>query len=71
MSCNCVRCDECGGSGRVWYSFYGEYLGRYRGDDLDEMDTCPECEGYGWFLCDECMLDEQEAADKSGERDDA
>ncbi len=56
MTCNCVSCGECGGSGFVWRSFDGEYLGDHRCDDLDEMEDCPQCEGEGISeLCDECQ----------------
>lgn len=47
--CTCVRCSECGGTGDVWYTSAGEYLGNCRSDDLDELDFggCPECDGLG------------------------
>lgn len=52
MNCECVRCGLCGGSGNVWFAFPGpdrggRFLGNHRSDDLDEMDTCPECYGAG------------------------
>jgi hypothetical protein len=59
--CECVSCGDCGGSGRVWYSFPGpdrggQYLGNNRCDDLDEMDTCPTCDGRGITdVCDHCQ----------------
>lgn len=55
MSCKCVLCPECDGSGSIWISFSGKYMGKFRCDDLDERDTCLECDGEGiveW--CDEC-----------------
>lgn len=61
-NCTCVSCGECDGTGRVWFAFPGpdrggRYLGRHRGDDLDEMDTCPQCDGSGITeLCDECQM---------------
>jgi len=62
--CTCQKCPECGGTGNIWISFSGKYLGRYRGDDLDELDICPECEGSGIIsMCENCMdelLAEQE-----------
>lgn len=57
MSCKCVRCTECGGTGDVWYSAIGEYLGNSRCDDLDELDSggCLDCDGSGILeMCDEC-----------------
>ena len=55
MTCKCVTCPECNGTGNVWYSFSGEYKGPNRCDDLDEMDCCQECGGDGLSeLCDEC-----------------
>ena len=61
--CTCVRCGECNGSGNVWFTFgralYGghEYLGSRRCDDLDEMETCDECNGSGITEeCDRCAL---------------
>lgn len=59
MSCKCVSCGECDGTGNVWYSFpgppRGRYLGRHRSDDLDEMETCDQCRGRGIVeMCEEC-----------------
>jgi len=54
MACECVRCPECD-AGSIWISFSGKYMGKYRCDDFDEMDTCPECDGKGIIeICDEC-----------------
>ena len=58
MACACVSCGECGGIGRVWWSFGGrEYLGNNRCDDLDELETCMACSGRGVVdgPCDECQ----------------
>ena len=63
MPCECVVCSECDGSGSIWISFSGKYMGKYRCDDFDEMDTCPECGGEGIVeVCDECreVLDPEE-----------
>lgn len=61
MTCKCVSCGECGGSGSIWISFTGKYRGKYRRDDLDERDTCPECGGEGITeLCDECRMRSEE-----------
>lgn len=52
-NCTYSPCPECGGTGGVWISFNGEHIGRYRIDDLDELDVCPECNGSGIFQeCD-------------------
>ena len=62
MECECVRCPECNGTGDIWVSFTGEYLGRYRLDDLDELETCPVCDGRGlYYLCDKCREEEADA----------
>jgi RecJ-like exonuclease len=54
--CSCVPCPECGGTGDVWWSFSGRYLGRFRCDDLDERDTCSECDGTGLLeMCQACL----------------
>lgn len=60
--CTCVHCDECGGSGNVWFSFNHKYLGRYRCDDLDELETCESCRGSGIEeMCDHCRELEDDA----------
>lgn len=64
MACECVSCRECGGSGTIWISFSGKYLGNHRCDDLDSLDSCEECGGSGLTeMCDECrdrMHEEQD-----------
>lgn len=62
--CTCVVCPECGGTGNVWWSFSGKYLGRFRLDDLDVLEPCEECGGSGIIeMCDYCaMLDEDDGA---------
>ena len=53
--CTCVPCDECNGTGWVWRSFSGEYLGNSRCDDLDTLDVCPVCDGERIVeMCDHC-----------------
>lgn len=53
--CTCSSCPSCNGTGNVWFSFTGEYLGRSRCDDLDTMETCEDCNGTGVFdTCDRC-----------------
>lgn len=60
--CECVSCSSCGGSGNVWFSLGGRYLGNHRCDDLDELETCEECRGSGTIeTFDRCaMLDDYE-----------
>lgn len=65
MTCTCTPCPFCDGSGVVWWSCNGEYLGNSRCDDLDEMEACEECDGTGIdVMCDECLLAEEEDACK-------
>ena len=66
MSCECVRCYECGGSGIVWRSFFGKYLGNRRCDDLDDFESCPECGGEG--ITEVCQ-EFQEAYEKEMEKE--
>lgn len=47
MDCKCIDCPDCGGSGRVWFSLSGEYIGRYSCDDLDHLGICDTCNGSG------------------------
>jgi RecJ-like exonuclease len=55
-TCTCISCSACGGSGHIWFSFSGRYLGQHRSDDLDEMDTCEECRGRGLVeVCESCL----------------
>jgi hypothetical protein len=64
MKCECITCPECGGSGDVWRSFSGEYLGNHRCDDLDELETCELCGGEGvTYFCHYCRerMEEGEA----------
>lgn len=59
--CTCTPCQECEGTGRVWFSFSGEYLRKRRMDDMDEMETCEECNGTGIEdVCDHCREIEME-----------
>lgn len=69
MTCSCIPCGECGGSGNVWLSFTGKYLGNHRCDDLDELETCAECHGSGIDeMCDECREKEDEAEWEAAEQ---
>ena len=62
--CSCVTCDECNGTGNVWFSFDGRYLGKHHMDNLDHLEMCPECDGAGIVtICEACemaMMREQE-----------
>ena len=70
MSCQCVPCSECGGTGVVFRSFTGNYLGNHRCDDLDEMETCDECGGDGLSeMCEECQLKAEEAEEERMSRE--
>ena len=56
MSCQCVSCPECNGTGQVFYSFSGKYRGPFICDDLDSMESCHECGGQGVSeICPECQ----------------
>ncbi len=60
--CTCTPCRTCKGSGVIYFSFSGEYLGRHRLDDMDEMETCEECGGDGIEdICDHCRARQEEA----------
>lgn len=61
MDCKCIVCDECGGTGNIWVTHSGEYLGKSRQDDQDELDVCEECCGTGIEIeCDECRMAREE-----------
>ena len=58
MACKCTICPVCGGTGYVWYSSNGEYLGKGRCDDMDILEDCEVCEGTGIeFCCYECQAE--------------
>ena len=52
--CKCVSCSSCGGTGSVWFTFDGKYLGNHRSDDLDELERCEECHAGIVELCARC-----------------
>lgn len=62
MTCSCTPCSECKGSGTVFYSFSGDYLGNnHRMDDMDELAVYEECGGTRIEnMCDECCKRELE-----------
>lgn len=56
QECKCTSCSECNGTGNVWFSFTGKYLGKSRCDDLDNLESCEECSGSGVYIaCDRCI----------------
>lgn len=62
MACTCVGCIDCEGTGNVWWSLSGEYLGNTHCDDMDELEHCDECSGTGIIeTCDECLNAEEQA----------
>ena len=65
IMCECIDCHECGGTGTVWFSFGGKYMGIRRCDDLDEMELCEECGGTGVSsTCWECQQDCEDDMDE-------
>ena len=54
MTCRCVRCGGCEGSGYIWVDMRGRYIGAHRTDDLDDMELCPDCQGSG--ISEECEV---------------
>jgi len=56
----------CDGTGNVWFTFDGQYLGNHRSDDLDELERCEDCDGTGISEeCDRCLdarADEEDRA---------
>ena len=59
MTCKCERCDTCGGTGHIWRHMDGD-ISPTRCDDLDELVTCPDCNGRGIDECEECAMAEEE-----------
>jgi hypothetical protein len=62
MSCTCVYCGRCNGTGHIWVNY--DHLGRVISDsgldDLSDLDPCPECYGRGLTeMCDECREAEE------------
>jgi DnaJ-class molecular chaperone len=47
MSCICILCPDCNGSGNVWEATNGY--------PEEELEACPTCGGSGITdFCDEC-----------------
>ena len=60
--CECIDCDTCKGSGRVWVS--GNEMSAYRFDDMGDSESCPECGGEGiTFFCLKCSLEAEDEED--------
>ena len=69
MACTCTKCPDCNGTGNIWVSFSGKYLGTNRCDDLDEMESCPTCGGEGITdYCQECCDAYREMEEEEEER---
>lgn len=70
MSCTCTTCADCRGSGIVWFSFSGNYLGSSRCDDLDDFESCHMCGGDGVVdICEECQRNMEEEAEHEWEEE--
>lgn len=62
--CECVRCDACAGSGLVWFSIGGKYIGQNHCDDTDTSESCEECDGSGisevCYICSDIEYEDSE-----------
>lgn len=55
MTCKCVCCPMCNGSGSIWVDVRTGRAIDGCHDDLDDLETCPECRGAGISeTCEEC-----------------
>ena len=55
MTCHCVSCPDCRGSGSLWQCLDGS-IHRNRCDDMGDLVTCDECGGSGTAEeCAECI----------------
>lgn len=55
MSCSCLRCDDCKGTGLIW---------SVQDDGMEESDFCEECCGSGTSdKCAECEQADIDAED--------
>lgn len=68
MTCTCTTCRECEGSGFIFFSMSGEYLGSHHMDDLDQLEVCESCSGRGIEdTCNECLEKEWDELEKEEE----
>ncbi len=59
VTCRCVRCEACNGSGRLWRLFGGSEVHAHRVDDLEDPEDCEECGGTGVSeTCSDCEFSE-------------
>ena len=55
MSCECVPCSSCDGSGDLWFDDFGRFISIHRSDDMGHYEPCEDCDGTGIVaMCDEC-----------------
>ena len=56
LPCKCVHCDYCNGTGniRVGYDPMGRMCPAF-GDDLDDLESCDQCNGGITETCERCM----------------
>ncbi len=73
-----VECDECDGTGKIWFSCCGDELneGDFEGDDclcptcyehvsIDDYDECTTCKGTGEVPVADMREDEQMDEEKN------
>lgn len=65
MTCKCVTCGDCGGSGHMWRDFGSNTLHEHRTDDMGDLEPCYRCNASGIEEeCDACADQrEQDEAD--------
>jgi hypothetical protein len=60
MTCSCVRCPDCNGSGHFWQTHDGK-IHLMRCDDMGDLVSCDTCRGSGCSEeCEECFGCEDE-----------
>lgn len=61
MTCQCVKCPDCGGTGNAWFGIDGKYVGEHHMDDTDSLEPCDMCGGSGITeMCEDCQWAEEE-----------